>query len=93
MEETEVKTSKKPKRSKHDLPEGFVTPTGFVKVLKESMNVEVRPQVIYGYVKNSKTFQEFVSLNSDGRTILNLDAAIDWWNTKGERKTSAAEEN
>jgi hypothetical protein len=86
MTEQEVVKTKKPKRVKHDLPEGFVTPVGFVKALKELLNIDVRPQVIYGHVKNSKSFQEFTTLNSDGRTMLNLDAAIAWWNSKDERK-------
>lgn len=100
----EVVTTKKSKKQKHELPEGFVTPVGFTKAIKELFNEDIRPQVIYGNVKNSKSFQEFVSLNTDGRTILNLEAALQWWTEKDTRKaerdaakaakaSSASEEN
>jgi hypothetical protein len=74
-------------RSYEDLPEGHVTPVGFVRVLKEQRGVEVRPQVIYSTAKNTKTFPAF--RHTDGRIIMNTSDALKWWDEKEERRKTA----
>jgi hypothetical protein len=80
-EETKSKSKKTP------LPDGYQTPVGFTHVLKEQRGVDVRPQVIYGYVRNNKAFQEFSGTNEgDGRVILNVERALAWWDEKEAKK-------
>ena len=90
-EVTEAKAEKSPKRQKHELPEGFGTPVDFTKVLLAQRKATVRPQVIFGHAKNSKTFQEFTAQHTDGRTILDLAAGLDWWDAKEARNVERAE--
>jgi hypothetical protein len=64
--EAEVKKSKK-----HDLPEGWVTPSGLVHVLKERNIVEMAPQQVYGYCYHGKDFP--TKNHTDGRYIVPVD--------------------
>jgi hypothetical protein len=59
------------KRSKDPLPEGWVTPTQLVKILRDERIVNLRPQAAFGLVKNGKNFP-FVN-HSDGRYIVPLE--------------------
>jgi hypothetical protein len=84
---TEAKAEKK---TKHDLPDTHVTPVGFAHLLKSERGVEVRPQVIYGYLKNSKDFAQHASIHTDGRNIVAKEGALAWWDAKEARKAEKA---
>jgi hypothetical protein len=71
--------AKAPKKEKAPLPEGFVTPVQFNHLLnardkENGLPGDGRPQIIYGYVKNSKTFPH--QKNTDGAVIVNRDEAF-----------------
>src|SRR3982750_1682386 len=70
--EPKANDQNKPKKEKAPVPEGFVTPVAFAKLLTERVGSDVRPQIIYGYIRNSKTFLENVAKqNTDGAWIVN----------------------
>jgi len=113
----EAKAPKEPARG--DLPEGYVTPVGFAKIISEPKDGnkenkepsnwyhtsgkdgshEVRPQMVYSYMKNAPKEDQFPvttvkdSLEKD-RQVVKPEDGIAWWNRKndrvGERKTNAA---
>jgi hypothetical protein len=90
---------KKEKRQKDAIKEGWGTPVDFTHYLAEHRGLKdaagkstTRPQVIFGYTKNNKAFQEFTKQNTDGRTIINLEAALAWWDDKENRKAAKAAE-
>jgi hypothetical protein len=86
-----------PKRG--DLPEGFVTPIGFAKIVGEkglhtdregNVVKDVKPQMVYSYMKNSPKddrleTQEMQDSNGVTRKVLNIDEAVAWWERKNER--------
>lgn len=100
------KAKAEPKRG--ELPEGYVTPIGLAKELTEQglhqnragETVEVRPQMVYSYIKNSPKDDTFPlvtvtdSLGKD-RQAVKLEDGIAWWVRKNDRvaarKSSAAE--
>jgi len=109
-DETEtVEKVAKPKKEpvRGDLPEGYVTPIGLAKVLterglhqnREGETVEVRPQMVYSYIKNASKEDPFPmetvtdSLGHD-RQAFPLENGVAWWERKNERaaarKVSAA---
>lgn len=100
-DETE-KPAKAPKAKKEpvrgDLPEGFVTPIGFAKILTERQlhtnragePIEVRPQMVYSYIKNAPKDRPFplqVITDSIGaeRKVVQVDEGLAWWTDKNER--------
>ena len=95
-EETEVpETPAEPgaaaptKRKRDELPAGYVTPVGFANALKTRDGTEVRPQQIYGYLRNNNAnFKTEVGIveHSDGRPIMVLEQAFAWWDAKEARK-------
>lgn len=72
-EETEATPKVK---KKHDLPDGWVTPTGLTHVLKERGIAELAPQQMYGYVKSGKDFP--FDNHTDGRFIVPIEAGVEW---------------
>jgi hypothetical protein len=77
------------KKKKDPVPEGFVTPVEFAKQLGKRQGGDentVRPQIIYGYIRNAKDFP--FQNNSDGRFLVNLEAGNAWIDAKNERKTA-----
>jgi hypothetical protein len=94
------KAAKEPaKPKKGDLPEGFVTPIQFAKVIGErglhtdrdgNVVTDVKPQMVYSYMKNSPKEdrldpQDIEDSNGVKRSVLKLDDAIAWWERKNER--------
>lgn len=104
---TTPKAKKEPARG--DLPEGYVTPIGLAKELGKrglqanregEVLTEVRPQMVYSYIKNAPKTDPFpmeTVTDSIGkeRQALKLDEGIAWWERKNERtaarKANAAE--
>jgi len=98
-QEGEATETKKAKQTRHDLPEGYVTPVGLTNALnarlgrKSGEEGAIRPQMIYGYLKNNNAnFRESVGLtdHTDGRKILVLSQGLAWWDAKEERKSARA---
>lgn len=108
-EDSEEETEKAaPKVKRGELPEGYVTPVGLAAVLTERklyVNrkgevAEVKPQMVYSYIKNapkdhpfpSETVQD--SLGND-RFVVDLEKGVQWWTDKNARaearKASAAD--
>lgn len=104
----EPKAKKEPVRG--ELPEGYVTPIGLAKILTERKlhtnkageTVEVRPQMVYSYMKNAPETDPFPietitdSLGKE-RQALKAEAGVEWWVRKNERaaarKANAAEKS
>jgi hypothetical protein len=66
-------------QKKHPLPEGYVTPVEFAHVVERDQGWAVgslRPQIIYGYIKNNKGFGELVTKHTDGRNMMKSDDAL-----------------
>jgi hypothetical protein len=108
--ETEVKEPKAKKEPQRgNLPEGYVTPVGFAHELgKQGLQkdrdgnvlTEVRPQMVYSYIKNAPASDKFpIEEVTDDigkqRPAFKLQDGLDWWARKNERvaakKTNAAE--
>jgi hypothetical protein len=73
-----------------DMPEGYVTPVGFVKILAKptsegGRNVIVKSQVIYSTAKNTKSFPHDKWV--DGRMRIKVEDGLKWWDEKEKRKT------
>ena len=85
---TEAKAPKEKAPSKKvALPEGYVTPVDFAKQLSERNGEEVRPQVVYGYVKNMKEFP-FVERDEAPRFMVKVPEAFDFLATKLAEKAA-----
>jgi hypothetical protein len=80
------KASKVSKSKKAPLPEGWVTPVQFAKLLTEQTGKEVRPQIIYGYVKSGKDFP--CDKTNDRAAIVHLERALAWVAGKDDRKAA-----
>jgi hypothetical protein len=63
------------------VPEGYMTATGFAKM------VGVKPQVVFATAKSSKTFPA-VRHPEDQRVIIPIEAGKAWWEEKAKRTGS-----
>ena len=74
-------------------PEGFVSPYRFAEMLSERVGREIRPQTIYAQVRNRpklKDGTEFpVETNTDGKYMINAEAAFAWYDTRDREKAAA----
>jgi hypothetical protein len=100
------KPAKAPKQpARGSLEEGLVTPVGFAKIVTERElhtdkkgGHEVRPQMVYSYIKNAPKEDPFPlqtvkdSIGVD-RQVVKIEDGIAWWERKnarvGERKANA----
>lgn len=80
----------KPKSKKDPLPEGYITPVQLAKVLSELWGEDVRPQSIYGYIRNAKSFP--FGNNTDGRFMVPQDEAVAWCEERRVARVRRAEE-
>jgi hypothetical protein len=95
--EKPAKAKKEPARG--DLPEGYVTPVGFAKILGEKglqknregeVVKDVKPQMVYSYIKNAPKDDPFPlenvkdSLDKE-RQVVKTEAGITWWERKNKR--------
>jgi len=87
----EEPTEKKAKKVKDPIPDGFVTPVHFAKIVGEQFHGSpeaLRPQQIYGYIKNSKTFP--YKRNTDGAFLVPRDEGIEWYSALEARRQERA---
>lgn len=91
-------TKKKAEPKRGTLPEGFVTPIGLAKVLTErglhtnrqGETAEVRPQMVYSYIKNAPKDDPFPmqtvqdSLGKDRQAVA-TEEGVAWWERKNAR--------
>jgi hypothetical protein len=88
-EETPTAEAAKPaKKTKAPVPEGWETPVQFAKRISTQEGVEVRPQIVYGYVKNNKEFPH--DKNSDGAVIVHIEKALAWYEGLKTRRAERA---
>jgi len=82
-------TEAKPEKTKKDpVPDGWETPVQFAKRLSAQLGTEFRPQMVYGFIKNSKDFPN--KQNTDGHWIVDIEAALAWFDAKEQRKAERA---
>jgi hypothetical protein len=93
--EKPAKAKKEPARG--ELPEGYVTPVQFSKIVTErELHTDkngghaVAPQMVYSYIKNSPEADKFpVTTVTDSigkeRQALLVEDGIAWWERKNER--------
>jgi hypothetical protein len=100
-----AKGGKKKEPARGDLPEGVVTPVGFAKILGErglqkdrqgNVLTEVRPQMVYSYIKNAPKEDPFPlkkvndSIGKE-RDVVSVDEGVAWWERKNTRTAERAE--
>ena len=92
--ETDAPKKEKAKKEskKAVVPEGFLSPVDFAKHLSEQKGEEVRPQIVYGYIRNTKDFP-FQEREGLPRFIIPVDEATAFINAKAaaraEKKAQA----
>ena len=89
-----AETAKPAKQTKDPKPEGFVSPVEFAKLYSAQIGREVRPQMIYGYIKNNKGFggdPNIVQVNTDGHQMVNTKAGLAFLADR-DAKASAAKQ-
>jgi len=93
------KESKKSEPKRGQLPDGYVTPVGFAKILEQrglqkdrdgNVLTEVRPQMVYSYKKNAPKDDPFpIEKVQDSigveREALKIDDGVAWWERKNKR--------
>jgi hypothetical protein len=92
-------TANKPPKmpARPDAPEGYVTPINFANALKAQRGVELRPQVVYSYIKNQSKVDPFPSVDSTtlgeqkSRPLVNLEEGLAWFDRKEQRKTERSQ--
>ncbi len=99
-------TAKEPKAKKEPargtLPDNFVTPVGLAKILGEQglqtnragdVLAEVKPQMVYSYIKNAPENDPFPLENvtdslGKERKAVDVEKGVAWWVRKNERAAS-----
>lgn len=104
----ETKAAPKKENKRGDLPEGFVTPVGLAKeitkrglyVTREGAVGELKPQMVYSYIKNAPKDNPFPGKEVEDSTgtkrfVCDLEEGVAWWEAKNarakERKENAAQ--
>jgi len=94
VEATEDKPAKAPARP--PVPEGFVSPVEFAKQLSLKLGKEIKPQMIYSYIKNANKKDPFpASDQGERKNCIVVEEGFAWWDRKdarvAEQKKNAAE--
>jgi hypothetical protein len=76
------------KTKKDPVPEGWETPVAFAKRISAKIGSDFRPQMVYGFIKNSKNFP--FKQNTDGHFIVEIEPALTWFDEKETRKAQRA---
>ena len=95
-----------PKSKKDPKPEGYVSPVEFAKLwscakagVEPSIEnygeldetAQVRPQIIYGYIRNNKGFAEAaVETNTDEHLMVNVSAGLEFLTTAAAARAERA---
>jgi hypothetical protein len=90
VEETPKQKAKATKEStKTPVEEGFVAPVEFAKRLSEVRGSEVRPQIVYGYLKNMKGFpQKDRGEGTKPRIVIPLEEGLSFLQHKEAEKAA-----
>lgn len=83
-----------PSATKTPAPEGYIAPVAFAKRCGERAGVELKPQVMYGYVKNNKALKEILVDRGVGvtpRFVIPIEAGDAWWDTMRTAKQQKVE--
>ncbi len=87
-ETAEVESKKAPK------PEGFVSPYEFAQLLSDHVGRNIRPQTVYGFVRNETTNADGtpfpVEQNTDEHYMVNAEAALAWFDQRQADKAARA---
>ena len=84
--DTEVAAAAPKAPARPPIPEGFVTPIGFAKALSEKLGKEIRPQVIYSYIRNASKEHPLKTYSEGGReNLMKLEESLTWWMDKDVR--------
>jgi hypothetical protein len=88
-----VATEAKPKTKKDPVPEGFEPPVAFTKRMNDEFKdelggVEMKPQVMYGYLKQSSDFPKHQ--NTDGHWLVNIEEGRTWFRNLLSRRAERA---
>jgi hypothetical protein len=92
----EKKAKEKKAPARPPVPEGYITPVAFAKVLSEKLGKDVPPQYIYSTINSTKNGKNPLPTYSEGGrdNLLKLEEALAWWEQKdtrvAERKANAA---
>jgi hypothetical protein len=81
-------TTSAPKRQKDAVPEGHVAPVQFAKEIDKHLgnpDGTTKPQIVYGYIKNSKDFPVHEREGFPKFTV-KLDDGLAWIDAKNARK-------
>lgn len=80
--EGEAEEAKQEAKKKDPLPEGWTTPAQMIHVLKERGICDIKPQQMFGFVKNGKDFPKNEDgshyFHTDGRYIVPVEETADW---------------
>jgi hypothetical protein len=91
--------TKASKKSRLTPPEGYVTPVGLAHEISKQRGIdpELRPQQVYGWLKNNKNFPAVDSTTlgeSESRPLVKLEDGLKFYddlqNRKAERETKKA---
>ncbi len=87
-EEQESKSKKAPK------PDGFVSPYEFATLLSEHVGKDIRPQTVYGFIRNETKNADGTVFpnekNTDGKRMVNTKAALAWYDQRQTDKAAKA---
>jgi len=92
---TESERANATKATRPKLEEGLVSPIEFRNTLAKpesegGRGVDIRPQIVYSYIRNQGKNDPFPVVMSNGRPGVKLEDALAWWDRKEARKTERA---
>jgi hypothetical protein len=85
--------AEKAKTKKDPVPEGFEPPVAFTKRMNDEFKdqlggVEMKPQVMYGYLKQNESFPK--RQNTDGHWLVDIEKGREWFAALLQRRTERA---
>jgi hypothetical protein len=88
--------AKEAKATRPKLPDGFVSPIEFRNQLAKPVEeggrgTDIRPQIVYSYIRNGGKTDPFPFEMQNGRPALKMADALAWWDRKEARKVEREE--
>jgi hypothetical protein len=88
---TETERANATKATRPKLDGGLVSPIEFKNALGKPVaeggrGVDIRPQIVYSYIRNQAKNDPFPFVMNNGRPGVKLDEALAWWDRKEARK-------